>query len=45
MTTIRETTTEIRQIEVDREWERFHTVSNLVLALVGKVNVLAAGIQ
>jgi hypothetical protein len=26
-------------------WGQFHTVSNLVLALVGKVDLLAAGIQ
>lgn len=45
MATIQETTIEIRQIEVDREWGQFHMVSNLVLALVGKVDVLAAGIQ
>jgi dCTP diphosphatase len=43
--TIQEITTEIRQFADDREWEQFHTVRNLVLALVGEVGELAAEIQ
>ena len=45
MTTIQELTTEIRQFADDREWGQFHTVKNLVLALVGEVGELAAEIQ
>lgn len=37
--------TELRLFALERNWEQFHTVKNLVLALVGEVGELAAVIQ
>ena len=36
---------EIAQFAKDRDWEKFHTVKNLVLALVGEAGELAAVVQ
>jgi dCTP diphosphatase len=36
---------EIAQFAQDRDWEKFHTVKNLVLAMVGEVGELASVIQ
>jgi NTP pyrophosphatase (non-canonical NTP hydrolase) len=35
----------VRKFAAEREWEQFHTVRNLVLALVGEVGELAAEVQ
>lgn len=36
---------ELSQFAKDRDWEKFHTVKNLVLALVGEVGELASVVQ
>lgn len=35
----------VRKFAAERDWEQFHTVRNLVLALVGEVGELAAEVQ
>ena len=45
MTTIEELTYEIRKFADEREWAQFHSVRNIVLAMVGEVGELAAEIQ
>ncbi len=45
MATIQDLTSEIQQFAEDREWGQFHTVRNLVLALVGEVGELTAELQ
>ena len=35
----------LREFEVTRDWEQFHSVRNLILALVGEVGELAAEFQ
>lgn len=35
----------VRNFAAERDWEQFHTVRNLVLALVGEVGELAAEVQ
>jgi dCTP diphosphatase len=42
---IEDLTRVIRTFADDREWAQFHTVRNLVLALVGEVGELAAEVQ
>jgi NTP pyrophosphatase (non-canonical NTP hydrolase) len=36
---------EIAQFAAERDWEKFHTVKNLVLALVGEAGELASVVQ
>ncbi len=36
---------QIREFAVARDWEQFHSVRNLILAIVGEVGELAAEIQ
>lgn len=36
---------ELRKFAQDRDWEQFHTVRNLILALVGEVGELAESVQ
>lgn len=36
---------EIAQFTAERDWEKFHTVKNLVLALVGEAGELASVVQ
>jgi dCTP diphosphatase len=45
MTTIRDLTSEIRQFADEREWAQFHSIRNLLLALVGEVGELASELQ
>ena len=35
----------LREFAVERDWEQFHSVRNLILALVGEVGELAAEFQ
>jgi len=42
---IQELQAEVRLFAEDREWEQFHTLRNLTLALVGEVGELAEVIQ
>ena len=37
--------TEIAQFAKERDWEKFHTIKNLVLALVGEAGELASVVQ
>jgi len=37
--------TEIAAFAAERDWEQFHTVKNLILALVGEAGELAAVVQ
>ena len=36
---------QVRDFASDREWDQFHTVRNLLLALVGEVGELASSVQ
>lgn len=45
MSELNDLTAEIRAFAVARDWEQFHTVRNLVLALSGEVGELASEIQ
>ena len=36
---------EIAQFAAERDWEKFHTLKNLVLALVGEAGELASVVQ
>jgi NTP pyrophosphatase (non-canonical NTP hydrolase) len=36
---------ELRKFAQDRDWEQFHTVRNLILALVGEAGELAESVQ
>ncbi len=45
MTTIQDLTNEIRQFADEREWAQFHSVRNLLLALVGEIGELASELQ
>ena len=43
--TIEELALLVREFASDREWDQFHSLRNLVLALVGEVGELAAELQ
>ena len=43
--TIEELALLVREFAADREWDQFHSLRNLVLALVGEVGELAAELQ
>jgi dCTP diphosphatase len=43
--TVSELTSEIRNFVDEREWQQFHTVRNLLLALAGEVGELSAELQ
>ncbi len=45
MTSINDLTSEVRAFAEVRDWEQFHTLRNLVLALAGEVGELAAELQ
>lgn len=45
MATIEEITSEIRAFADEREWAQFHSVRNLLLALVGEIGELASELQ
>ena len=45
MTSINDLTSEVRAFAEARDWEQFHTLRNLVLALAGEVGELAAELQ
>lgn len=45
MATIPEITADIKKFADERDWAQFHTVRNIVLALVGEVGELAAELQ
>jgi NTP pyrophosphatase (non-canonical NTP hydrolase) len=45
MATIDEITSEIRTFADERDWAQFHSVRNLLLALVGEVGELASELQ
>ena len=36
---------ELRAFTAERDWEQFHTIKNLILALTGEVGELAATVQ
>ena len=36
---------ELRAFTAERDWEQFHTIKNLILALTGEVGELAASVQ
>ena len=42
---LRDLQLEIRAFAHDRDWEQFHTIRNLILALVGEVGELAESVQ
>ena len=42
---INELQLQLRQFAIARDWEQFHTVRNLILALVGEVGELAETVQ
>ena len=45
MVSISELTEQVRKFSDERDWNQFHSVKNLILALVGEVGELAAEVQ
>lgn len=45
MASLEDIALELRRFAADRDWEKFHTTKNLLLALVGEVGELAAELQ
>ena len=45
MTSIEQIKEQLREFADDRDWNKFHTAKNLILALVGEVGELAAEVQ